>query len=204
MKIIPFKLVVGLGNPGSKYEDTRHNIGFKAVDRFIASFKTKLIKDKKYNSEFYKGRLKGNNFFIQKPLTFMNLSGQAVSAICKKNDILPSEIIVIYDCLDLPLGMLRLKPKGGSGGHNGMSSIIDELQTQNFARLRLGISSPEQNADVADFVLSQFDAEEKKIAEEVVNLSPDIIISAIYRGINYTMNKYNNTTLPLERQEKSV
>jgi PTH1 family peptidyl-tRNA hydrolase len=153
------KLIVGLGNPGPQYAETRHNVGFQFLD-YLAQKYGLAFSTFRFNAHLAFGSIRGQEVVLAKPLTFMNLSGQAVKPLVKSLGILPSNLLVVYDDLDLPLGAVRLKPKGGSGGHRGMQSIIDALGHSDFPRLRFGIGRPARG-DPVDYVLGEFSEEEK-------------------------------------------
>ena len=194
------KLIAGLGNPGDKYEGTRHNAGFMVLDELMNSlrgtFKTKMY----HNAILFEGNCKGEKLLLVKPLTFMNLSGEAVELIARKNDILPNEIVALFDDMDLPLGKIRIKKGGGgSGGHNGVESIAKELKSSDFARVRIGIGRGDVNEQI-DHVLSQFNKDEKELFAKVAKISTDAIKLVLYRGLKEAMNKYNG--LDIESIEK--
>ncbi len=151
------KLVVGLGNPGSKYDNTRHNIGFMCLDYMAKYYNVSF--SKKANYEIAEVNVNGEKVLLLKPLTFMNLSGEAVIAVSKFYKLDPSDIIVIYDDLDMMFGKLRVKDNSSSGGHNGIKSIISHLHTQEFMRIKVGINN-EYKKDVKSFVLSKFSKSE--------------------------------------------
>lgn len=185
------KLIAGLGNPGVKYEGTRHNAGFIVLDEVLNSLRGTFKKKMYHNAILFEGKCKGEQLLLIKPLTFMNLSGEAVELIARKNDVLPNEIIVLFDDMDLPLGKIRIKKGGGgSGGHNGVESIAEELNSPNFARVRIGIGRGEVNEQI-DHVLSQFNKDEKELFAKVAKISADAIKLILYRGLNEAMNKYN-------------
>jgi peptidyl-tRNA hydrolase, PTH1 family len=148
-------LIVGLGNPGSLYENTRHNIGFMVVDALVARQNAQKLSSSSFNGELYKIQ----NHFLLKPLTFMNLSGDSIVAVKKFYKI--EEVVVIHDDLDLPFGAIRFKHGGGHGGHNGLRST-DERISKNYARIRMGIGRPARETEVSSYVLNDFDADEKQ------------------------------------------
>jgi peptidyl-tRNA hydrolase, PTH1 family len=169
------KLIIGLGNPGEKYKNTRHNIGWQIVD-FLIPEKEKWHESKKAKCLYTKKVIEEQEIEVIKPLTFMNNSGEAVIHILKKHGLKAENIIVIHDDLDLPLGKIRIKTEGSSGGHNGIQSIIDHLKTQNFTRIKIGIANEKRNAIPAEkFVLENFNAEEKEILEKIKNKTIKII-----------------------------
>lgn len=147
------KLIVGLGNPGDRYQKTRHNAGFWLLDQLAAGEGGRLAEDKKFQGEYGKITLAQQPLHLLKPLTFMNASGRAVSALAKFYDLAPEEILVVHDELDLPEGAVKLKYGGGHGGHNGLRDIIAALGSKDFYRLRLGINHPGDRNQVVDYVL---------------------------------------------------
>lgn len=165
----PVRLIVGLGNPGREYEDTRHNAGFWWVDRVAAAQRASLNPDKKFHGQATRIHVSGHEVWLLKPTTFMNRSGQAVGALATFYKIAAEEILVIHDELDLPPGEARLKKGGGHGGHNGLRDIIAHLGTPDFWRLRLGIGHPGNKSQVADFVLHPALREE----QELINIALD-------------------------------
>ncbi|NMF58909.1 aminoacyl-tRNA hydrolase [Pseudanabaena yagii GIHE-NHR1] len=200
-------LIVGLGNPGTEYERTRHNIGFMAVDALAKDWSISLGKEKRFYGIFGEGRLSSSlahngKIRLLKPTTYMNLSGQAVRACADWFKCSPENILVIYDDMDLPLGKLRLRPSGSAGGHNGMKSIISHLGTQNFPRLRLGIGrggnkenqaiATKANQNVTNHVLGGFTATENKVLPEVLDLGNSTVTSILRDGLEKTMSLYNS------------
>ncbi len=182
------RAVIGLGNPGGKYEDTRHNIGFKIVDEFLSGLKGEFITIAKYGGVYSTKNITGRRIHFLKPMTYMNLSGTAVQRLVVSEDIKPEEILVVHDDMDFELGVVKLKLGGGSAGHNGIESIILSLQTDNFARLRVGIGK----ADLAiDHVLDNFRDNELEDLKKAVSLSVDAIRLTIARDISMAMNVIN-------------
>ncbi|BBC23010.1 aminoacyl-tRNA hydrolase [Pseudanabaena sp. ABRG5-3] len=203
-------LIVGLGNPGTEYERTRHNIGFMAVDALAKDWAISLGKEKRFYGIFGEGRLSSSlahngKIRLLKPTTYMNLSGQAVRACADWFKCSPENILVVYDDMDLPLGKLRLRPSGSAGGHNGMKSIISHLGTQNFPRLRLGIGrgaskdnqaiATKANQNVTNHVLGGFTATENKVLPEVLALSNSAVTSILRDGLEKTMSLYNSRSI---------
>lgn len=183
-------LIVGLGNPGKKYEKTRHNTGFQVTDVF--AHKNNLVFETKKNYEIAEGYLDDIPIFLLKPLTFMNLSGKAVSEFLKYKNLLSLEkTVVIYDDLDLPVGKLRLKWNGGSGGHKGVNSIINECGNKNFYHLKIGIGRPPLKELIEFYVLEKFSKNEKEIIDEAIEKATMCIISLIKEGPQMAMNKFN-------------
>ena len=181
-------IIVGLGNPGKEYEDTRHNIGFQAIN-FIAE-KNNLTFTHRYNSSTAKLKINNNNIFLCKPLNFMNRSGTPIKHILNKYKINNENLIVISDDINLPLGKIRIRKGGSSGGHNGLKSIIKHLNTDNFIRIRIGIENPGKTP-TTDYVLGKFKKSEKNILEETILKVEDVSESLIINGIQKTMQNFN-------------
>ena len=182
------KLVVGLGNPGRSYASDRHNIGFRCVSRFAKKHGI-AIRKRRAKAKLGTGEVDGVRVAVAKPQTYVNLSGQAVERLVNELGVAVSDVLVVYDDLDLPLGRLRVRERGGSGGHKGVRSIIECLGDQGFSRIRVGIGRPD--GDVVPYVLSQFAADEKEIVTEVVERVVDAIDCIVTQGIELAMNRYN-------------
>jgi PTH1 family peptidyl-tRNA hydrolase len=163
------QLIVGLGNPGKEYADTRHNVGALFVEKIAKDYKTTLKLEKKFQGYFAKATLFDKDCFLLIPTTFMNLSGQAVLAVANFYKILPESILIVHDDLDLPVGALRLKKDGGHGGHNGLKDIIQKLGTNEFNRIKIGIAHPGQKEKVTDHVLGKITKDEKIEIDEAIN-----------------------------------
>ena len=183
-------LIVGLGNIGDEYDETRHNIGFHILDAF-AKASNCVFEDRRYG---FVGNVsfRGRQLVLLKPSTYMNLSGLAVRYWMQKEKIPVENLLVLVDDVALPFGTLRLKPKGSCGGHNGLRNIEDNIGTQNYARLRFGIGNDFPHGREADYVLSKFSEEEFAKMEERVEKACDIIRSFTFAGIQTTMNQFNN------------
>ena len=188
------KLVVGLGNPGRAYANNRHNIGFICVSHFA---RTQAIQfDKKQGrARIGTGEVAGSKLVVARPQTYMNLSGQSVSRLVKKFNIGLNDLLVIHDDLDLPLGKIRIRRGGGSGGHKGVDSIIASLGSQDFRHLRVGIGRPAVTepgeGDIISYVLSDFTPEEKQAVIEVISRVSEAIFCLLAEGLTAAMNKYN-------------
>lgn len=168
----PPVLIVGLGNPGDDYRGTRHNAGAMVVDRFAANRCSGWRKERKFFAELATGECGGRKVVCVKPQTYMNLSGEAVAAVSRFYRIAPDQIMVVADDADLPLGAVRMKPSGGTGGHNGLASVIQHLGTQEFARQRIGVARPVQEVrDIASHVLGVFTPDEQVMLNEVLQLA---------------------------------
>lgn len=184
-------LVVGLGNPGGKFEKTRHNIGFDAVDSVAKKEGVKIVKSK-FNSLLAQTFIGGNRVIFQKPQTFMNLSGKAVAEAAKFYKIPPENVVVLFDDVSLPPGKVRIRAKGSHGGHNGIRNIIDCLDTDEFLRIKIGVGErPNPNYDLADWVLSRFTAKEREEVEKVIAMCADIVTLLVKEQTQQAMSDYN-------------
>lgn len=196
-------LIIGLGNPGKRYEDTRHNIGFMAVD-YLSGANSIKCSNLDFNSRWGRGIICEREVILAKPQTFMNLSGKAVKALSGFFHKESEDIVVIYDDIDLDLGTIRIRAKGSSGGHRGMESIIEQLGTKNFPRIRLGIGRPRDErqeargkrseVDVAEYVLSPFSKEEKATLKQALEMIKDAVDIIVKDGIEKAMNRFNKKT----------
>ena len=184
------RLIAGLGNPGETFVGTRHNAGFMVIDKVLEKLRGTFSEKSYHNTMLWEGRCKGSKLILLKPLTFMNLSGEAVEMIARKNKISPEEILIVFDDMDLPLGRIRIREGGSSGGHNGVESVLKELGSANFARVRVGIGRGESNTQI-DHVLSEFANKEKDVFDNAVGLAAEAVKLSLYRGISEAMNKYN-------------
>jgi PTH1 family peptidyl-tRNA hydrolase len=193
----PF-MIVGLGNPGSEYANHRHNIGFRVVQALAKAHSLTFARYKRAKAHVAEGRVGPWQVLLAKPHTFMNLSGKTVGRLSRAHEIPSERILVIYDDLDLPLGRLRLRPEGGSGGHRGMRSIIEALGTQAFPRLRVGIDRPPGSMDPADYVLEPFGEEEAALAGEAVERAVAAVECWLSEGIATAMDRFNRPDLGLE------
>jgi peptidyl-tRNA hydrolase, PTH1 family len=221
----PISVIIGLGNPGQKYDQTRHNIGFMVVDHLAKSWRISLVQQKKFKGYWAEKSLtNGEKLHLLKPTTFMNLSGESAIALVKWYKLKPESVLAVYDDLDLPLGKIRIKPSGSAGGHNGMKSLIAHLGTQGFPRLRLGIGTPNQpklnsqtalvNSDlgstqilakkvdrdpdrVVSHVLGCFNSSESKAIPGLMALSQNAISSIFDQGMEKAMSIYNSRTIDI-------
>jgi PTH1 family peptidyl-tRNA hydrolase len=190
------KLIVGLGNPGFLYSRNRHNIGFMCVSHLAKARKIDFDR-KQGHARTGIGNIGRHKVVVARPQTYMNASGEAVEALLKRLNVTPADLIVIHDDLDLPVGKIRLRLGGSSGGHKGINSIMAHIGTQDFYRLRVGIGRPEadnipaKEDTVIDYVLSNFTAEEKKIIDETIPQVGEAIVFLLSKGIIAAMNKYN-------------
>ena len=198
----PLSLIVGLGNPGSEYADHRHNIGFQILQALAGMHGLSFTRKKKAKARVAEGQVRGRPALLVKPQTFMNLSGKSVRRLSHDYKIPPDRILVICDDLDLPLGRLRIRPKGGSGGQKGLRSIIDSLGSQDFARLRVGIGRPPGNVDPADYVLLPFADEETALLAETVSRAVEAVESWLADGIVAAMDRFNRTPSSADNEAK--
>lgn len=182
--------VIGLGNPGREYENTRHNIGFNTVD-LLADRNGIDINKIKFKSVYGKGQIGNENVLLLKPQTYMNNSGISVLELYKYYKIPIENILVIVDDIDIDFGTVRIKRKGSAGTHNGLKSIIYHLQRDDFPRIKIGVGSPPPEWDLADFVLSRFQNEEEKIIKESIKMACESIETIIKEDIDKAMNKFN-------------
>ena len=184
-------IVVGLGNPGSKYENTRHNVGFLVADA-LAEAAGEPIRKAKHHALTATAVIGGQGVLLMKPTTYMNLSGEAVGDAARFYKIPADHILVISDDTDLPLGKLRLRKSGSAGGHNGLKSIIQHLGTDQFPRLKVGVGGkPHPDYDMADWVLGQLKGDDKKVMDEAVKRAASAVETFLKDGIDKAMNKFN-------------
>jgi len=183
-------LIVGLGNPGPKYAANRHNVGFRCLERVAVTHDLAFDKRQK-RARIAVGTVRGQRVILAKPQTFMNESGRAVVPLARFYKVQLEHLLAVYDDLDLPLGTVRLRPEGGSGGHKGMRSIIEHLGTQDFPRLRIGIGRPPGRMDPAAYVLQDFSAEEEPLLEDVLERAVVAIETWLAEGIGAAMERYN-------------
>ncbi len=188
------KLIVGLGNPGTEYERTRHNVGWRVVEAFARKFRLEIARHEK-NAMTGTGRVAGGSVMVAKPLTYMNLSGDAVRLLVNAYLESPAEMIVVYDDIDLPLGKLRIRPNGSSGTHNGMRSIVAELATENFPRLRVGIGTSDQGR-LRDYVLDEFSPDDEPIVARAVERAVDALFLFVRGDLKRAMNLFNRDDEP--------
>ncbi len=184
------KIIVGLGNPGRKYERTRHNAGFIAIDELAGSLRVDITQEK-YHSLIGKARVDSEETILVKPQTYMNESGRAVGAIVRGTYAAVSDLIVIHDELDLPFGAVRVKIGGGHSGHNGLRSIIEYVGSSDFVRVRIGIGRPAPGVDAADYVLSPFLVEERGALPEVMARASTAVKTIMSEGPARAMNIFN-------------
>ena len=192
-------LIIGLGNPGREYRETRHNVGFMLLDRLAVKLNarfTRLQSRALIASAIYTpGKVEGveRKIILAKPQTFMNLSGQSVQGLIHFYKLPLTNLLVAHDDLDLPLGTIRIRPDGGSPGQKGMTSILDRLGTEDFPRMRLGIGRPPGQMQAPDFVLQEFSKFDFQIMSETLNRAVDAVLTFVTDGLEHAMNKYNGS-----------
>jgi PTH1 family peptidyl-tRNA hydrolase len=184
------KIVVGLGNPGQEYSTTRHNIGFITVDALADRWGVETWR-RKFDALVTEYRIAGEPILLLKPQTYMNLSGQAVGAAFKWYKLTPEDLIVVYDDLDLPAGRIRVRPKGGAGGHRGIESLFDHLGDDGFARVRIGIGRPPKPMATADYVLGRFTQDEIPLIKPAIIRAADAVEAVIKYGVTKASNDFN-------------
>ncbi|MCH8049316.1 aminoacyl-tRNA hydrolase [Patescibacteria group bacterium] len=176
-------LIIGLGNPGKKYEHTRHNVGFRILDLLAQSLELVMKQNKKLAAEFAETNIEGQKVILAKPTTFMNRSGEAVTALMRRFDVAVSNTWIVYDDADLPFGLLRIRLKGSSGGHKGLQSIIDTLGAEDFMRLRVGIGEAPEQMALEDWVLSRFSKEELQALDQILPRIAEKIVKSLKEGL---------------------
>ena len=186
-----FYCIVGLGNPGREYAETKHNVGFCVIDKLAEKYEIKVEKYKN-KALIGDGMIRDKRVLLVKPQTFMNLSGNAVRYWLQKENIPVENLLIVVDDLALPFGTLRLKPKGSDAGHNGLKNIAQLLNTQEYSRLRFGIGSDFPRGGQIDYVLGKFPPEELQLMPEILDRATEIIKSFCLAGIQITMNQFNN------------
>jgi PTH1 family peptidyl-tRNA hydrolase len=186
----PSTLIVGLGNPGLEYSATRHNMGFLCLDR-LATVQRLRFTGKRARSVVARGTISGNDVALAKPQTYMNLSGEPVRELLRLYGLKPNALLVVYDDVDLPTGTIRIRERGGPGTHNGMRSIVDEIDSTDFPRLRIGVGSPTDGQNLADYVLGVPSAEERVAIDAALDRAVEAIQLVARRGLPAAMNQFN-------------
>jgi len=187
-------LVVGLGNPGNAYKRTRHNVGFMVVDQIAEDFSIALVKQK-FDTVFGRGAVDGVEVVPAKPMAFMNRSGPQVQKIARYYRILSEDMLVVHDDIDLAFGRIKIKEKGGDGGHKGVRSIIDAFGGGDFVRLRMGVGRPEAGISAADYVLGKFTLQEKKVLHRIITEARDAVGTILCKGAKEGMNRFNDKSI---------
>ena len=186
-------IIAGLGNPGKRYENTRHNVGFDAIDELVDRYRIPGS-GVSHKAMVGKGIMEGQKVLLAKPLTYMNLSGEAIRGLVDYYKVDPeTELLVIYDDISLEPGNIRIRKKGSAGGHNGIKSIIAQLGTQNFQRIRIGVGEKPKNWDLADYVLGTFGKEDRPLVEEALGNAAEAAAMIVQGKIDEAMNRFNRT-----------
>ncbi|MDE6625552.1 MAG: aminoacyl-tRNA hydrolase [Lachnospiraceae bacterium] len=184
------KLIVGLGNPTVKYDKTRHNVGFEVIDRLVDKYNISLDVSK-HKGIYGKGKIEGLTVILLKPMTYMNLSGESIREVANYYKILPEDIIVIYDDINLDVGRLRIREKGSAGGHNGIKNIISQLGTEEFPRIRIGVGMKPPKMELVDYVLSRFSQEEQSLMDQGYERACEALKLLLADDIPAAMNQFN-------------
>jgi PTH1 family peptidyl-tRNA hydrolase len=183
-------LIVGLGNPEEEYSNTRHNMGFDTINKLANEYNIKINKNK-FKGLCGSGIIENEKVILLKPQTYMNLSGESIKEAMAFYKIKSENIIVIYDDIDIEPGIIKIRKKGGPGGHNGMKSVISEIDTQNFPRIRIGIGKPENKGQLIEYVIGKMPQTDKDILEKATILGKEAILEIIKNGVDIAMNKFN-------------
>lgn len=183
-------IIAGLGNPTKEYEKTRHNVGFEVID-VLARVMNITVTEKKFKGCYGRGIIEGEKVLLLKPRTFMNLSGESVRAAADYYKVDPEHIIIIYDDISLDVGLLRIRTKGSAGGHNGIKSIIAHLGTQEFPRIKVGVGDKPKKMDLAAYVLSRFEKEDRALMEDAFEEAAGAVKVMISQGADAAMNQFN-------------
>jgi peptidyl-tRNA hydrolase, PTH1 family len=195
-------LIVGLGNPGAEYTKTRHNAGFALLEKLAGRWRADWANERKFNARLARAERHGVRVLLCQPQTFMNLSGEAVGAVVNFYQLPLAGLLVVVDDADLPLGEIRLRAGGGSGGHHGLESVGQHLGTDEFARLRLGIGRADGAREITDHVLGRFDAAETALMEKVLDRAADQVECWLAAGIEKAMNQFNGVEDPAKEEKK--
>ena len=195
-------LIVGLGNPGAEYAKTRHNAGFLLVEKLAAKWKADWAKERKFTARMAKSERSGKSVLLCQPQTFMNLSGESVGAVTSFYQLPLKRILVAVDDADLPLGEIRLRKSGSSGGHHGLESIEQHVASREFARLRIGIGRSDGAREIANFVLGRFDPDESAVLEKVLIRASDQVECWLESGIEKAMNQFNGVVDSTNEKKK--
>ena len=182
-------LIVGLGNPEEEYSKTRHNMGFNTINKISQQYNIE-VKQNKFQALYGSGMIEKEKVILLKPQTYMNLSGESVKEVAEFYNLKPEEIIVIYDDIDIEKGHIKIRKKGGAGSHNGMKSVVEELQSTDFARIRVGIG-PEFKSDMINYVIGKVPQEEQEILQQGVEKAAKAVEEILKNGIDIAMNKFN-------------
>ncbi len=198
------RLIVGLGNPGAEYAPTRHNVGFLLTDQLAARWQIGWQTERKFQARLARGERKDERVLLCQPLTYMNASGEAVAAVMRYYQVVPGRLMVGVDDADLPLGEIRLRPGGGSGGHHGLESLMRHLGTDAFARLRMGIGRQAGAREITGHVLGRFTAAEARVVEAVLRAAANQVECWLDAGLQQAMNNFNGVVVPSETERNET
>lgn len=196
-------LIVGLGNPGARYENTRHNVGFLAVER-LAQRHGLTFNKTEHRAQTASGLIQGKRVILAKPMTFMNVSGDSIGPLAHFYKIEPDHIIIVCDDMDIPMATLRIRKSGSSGGQNGLKHILQRLGTQDIPRIRMGIGRPPGRMDPADHVLSKLKGDDQILAIETADRAADAIEMWLREGIDMAMNRFNSSATPAQKNNSTA
>ncbi len=183
-------LIVGLGNPGKEYENTRHNMGFKVLNKLSEKYNIPITKSK-FNGKYGTGTIENEKVILLEPQTYINLSGESIKPMLDFYKVAPSNLLVIYDDIDVEPGKIKIRMKGGPGSHNGMKSVVNEVGTEEFPRVRVGIGQPIIKLAMIDYVIGYVPEEELKILNDGIEKAEEAVEEILKHGIDYAMNKFN-------------
>ena len=183
-------IIVGLGNPENEYSNTRHNMGFDTINKIAKQYNIEISKTN-FKGKYGTGTIENEKVILLKPQTYMNLSGESVKEILKFYKLSTDNLIIIYDDIDIEAGIIKLRKTGGPGTHNGMKSVINEIQTEKFPRVRIGIGRPEYKGDLINYVIGKIPEQEIQVLDKSTTLAKDAVIEIIKNGIDKAMNKFN-------------
>lgn len=183
-------LIVGLGNPEEEYDKTRHNMGFHAINKLAKQYQIEITK-KKFKGLYGTGEIENQKVILLKPQTYMNLSGESIQEVANYYHIPVENILVIYDDMDIDIGKVKIRKKGGAGSHNGMKSIVNHLKSENFPRIRIGIGTPKDKSDSIYYVIGPIPKEEQEILDQATTKAKDAISEILKSGIDVAMNQFN-------------
>jgi len=192
-------MIVGLGNPGSKYSKTRHNIGFEVIGAISREFDISM-KMHPANARIGRGKIRTKDVVLVQPMAYMNLSGNPVYQLAQSFGLSCEDMLIVHDDMDLAFGRIKIKEKGGSGGHNGIQSLMDAFGGGDFARLRMGIGRPEAGVNAVDHVLSSFKLEEDKMLEHIISRARDAAVTVLCNGAKEGMNRFNRSIITISSQ----
>ncbi len=189
------KVIVGLGNPGKRYQQTPHNVGFDVIDKVACDISCELRRSFRFKARIGRGLFGGEEILLVKPETYMNLSGRAVAPILRYRKLTPADMILVADDADLDIGMLRIRVRGSSGGHNGVASVIQSVGSEDFVRVRIGVGRDQSGRGLVEHVLTAFSPNERKLVDEVVVRAGQSVFCVLESGVEEAMNRFNGSVI---------